>query len=66
MKKILAICLIISLALVMFGCTTTEVNDTNTTVTTENEANQSIDDLSSDLTGLEDTINDIDNLLGEE
>jgi len=66
--KTLAIILVVLMALTMlFGCTAIEpVTDDNAPkVTTQDEANSALNDASTDLSGVKQTLDDIENTLTE-
>ena len=54
-------------AFTLFGCTQTQNIDTNNTKIIKNteEANQTIDDIGTDISGLDQTLNEIDEEFGE-
>jgi uncharacterized protein YxeA len=69
MKKILAILITAMLLAVLFGCTTIEPNpngdDTNAQlkVTNQKEATDALSDVSTDISGINQSLNEIDDTL---
>ena len=66
--KTIALVLVVLIALTMlFGCTTNEpvIDDNAPIVTTQGEANTALNDASTNLSGVKQTLDDIDNALTE-
>ena len=70
MKKIIAILILISVVVLVIGCTAPEdintpAGDDNFTVNTAAEANNAVGDIGTDLSGISDSLDDIDDTLTE-
>jgi len=68
MKKIIAITMVLILAITFLGCTSPpDTNDTNTaaefTVNNQTEADQTLNDVSTDLGGISNSLDEIDSTL---
>ena len=64
MKKIISILIICLVIFSLFGCTQEE--GTTTKVTNDAEVASTIDDVGSDITGIANSLDDIDNTLTQE
>jgi PBP1b-binding outer membrane lipoprotein LpoB len=65
MKKIIGLIMIVMVAFFLLGCTTPEDTPANT-IDSVDAANTTIDDVSTDISGLDESLSEIDNILGEE
>ncbi len=69
MKKIITILVLISVVVLIVGCTAPEdtntPTDTNFTVNTAAEASDATSDIGTDLSGITDSLDEIDNTLTE-
>lgn len=67
MKKIyFALAILITFSVLMSGCTQTDTTDSGeekVTVTNSDEANQTLNDASVDITGIDNTLSDLDDSL---
>jgi len=61
MKLIAVLVLVMIVFTLFFGCTVTDDTNGAPKVTTQAEANQSINDASTDLSGVKQTLDDIEN-----
>ncbi len=67
MKKIyFALAILLTVSVLMSGCTQTDTTDSGeekVTVTNSDEANQTLNDASVDITGIDNTLSDLDDSL---
>jgi PBP1b-binding outer membrane lipoprotein LpoB len=67
MNKIIGLIMVVMIAFFLLGCTTpTENTPADTTIDSVDAANNTIDDVSTDISGLNESLSEIDNILGDD